>query len=390
MSSHQGYYSSLAERVSGNVPILQGLYTINKQIAAILDSLFVSNGVRLSIPRWKKDDSDISPTYHYVIQFSSRNRQHPLFFEPYDPLIITEYKKNNILTVIDEQTVYARDDDTAQFIISELTILSNNPRRYFKEVGKRWSKCLICTRTLTNVESMKRAMGPVCYGRVRDIADVLRNIEEGGKVESYVEVPDINCDFGCDVLEGPDGPEVELILKMPDTKLLNPIELEGLNKINSKLQKYINVGAIYSPQGLLTVEPNVNRIRVNIKYLPGTVNIKLENGRDRWFLRQLVQRYPRSEYNEKDDSWTVSNRTYTTISGNLSVLNPEEPFLGSKTHNIRIEENEDGILVYNFPYDQRSEIKKLRSRWRPDLKAWVVPNDNREELNVLINKIESE
>ncbi len=389
--SHPGYYSTLQERIYNTAPENVDELQLDMRVSTILDSLFITNTVRLSIPQWLDNDNDLKPTNHYVIQFASRiNRTKPLFFEPYDPLVVTRYKEKELLSVIDARVIYSRDEPVTNFIVSELQIMAENPRKYFKEVGKRWSKCLICNRDLTAVDSIKRAMGKVCYSRVRDIAEDLRNLEEIEDRESNAKPsdPDMECEYGCDIETNKDEPEV--ISKMPMSNLLNPIEISGLNDINSKLQRYSNIGAIYNSAGFLTVEPQTSKINAKVNFVKGMVEINLENKQDRWELRHLVQKYPKSQYDEKTDTWSISNRTYNLISDKLNIANFNATAL---KYNIRVEDGINGILVYNFPFSNKEDIKNLSKGeviWLPDIKAWQVPNQLRADLNKLINKLEGE
>lgn len=198
---HVGRYTTLRERIEGKaLEIAVGitLFPLALRVIRFLDTLVNAPGVRLSLPRWKDQETTTAkksdPMGYYTLRVYGDARRYkekgaPLFFEGYDPITITYtsdlHKRGDdadrIVGIVYDGIIFARNAEHGKFVDDELNYLVQDVEAYFSDMGKRWGKCLICRHPLSAAKSLERSIGQVCYGRLTKMQAAAYGIDKDGK-----------------------------------------------------------------------------------------------------------------------------------------------------------------------------------------------------------------
>lgn len=420
------YYKTLAER-SASIDVPNHTIDLDDELVVLLNGLIPNRNVIVDIPRWKNDEDAVPYVVYRFSRSTKFTNKETLFFPPYDPILISA--DNKILAVIYSYQYYSRDIDVSTFIIEQLNQIKINPVQYFSTIGNRWGKCLLCGRTLKVEKSLDRAIGPVCYGRLKNIG--VKIVPEG----SY------NVDIG----SAEQKRHVTILTDNSLEGLLNDIEREGLLNFNTMLSQYYDAGLTIKLSGFVTFHRQVKAIPVFKREYYGIrkvlmVSVKPQKPSYYSHLTKVMQKY---SYDPKHDSWVLTQKQYiklvqdgilkeveeekewwrserkggddlSALEQQMSALDIKSPQIELKQTispielkqtilppvetnkpsevikqgDIEVSEKDNKLYVKNFPYMQRELIKQLPNvKWAPEFKSWSMPTQNKAELDLLISKL---
>lgn len=367
-----GYYLTLDERLQSTVdPVTVTPLGLSAGVAKLLADLYPNNRVTLSLPRWTSISGEIhgplpAPDIVYVLRRSTKVKKAPLFFEPYDPVVVTV--GTNIIGVIWESTAYARDTDGMKFVIGELEYAASDPVTYFSEIGRRWGHCILCRRELTAEKSLEKSIGPVCYRTVKFLqTEAQKNpITQGepvGNGECPIELPSI-------------VPSVPSLTAL-DISLLNPIEQAGLHSFNQKILTLTSLGMTNRADGTLTMN-YPQKLTAKLLTEGGTIYLTVLNDPDD--TRAVVEPVD-AHYDATTGDWIVQNTIENTryINEHFTIVGPKSKTLADV---VRVINGSSTIEIYDVPFGQKNIIKAIQgARWNPKIKAWTVPSSQRAALD---------
>lgn len=286
---HPGFYTTLQERREG-ITVSNSLHRLHEDTEEVLNVLFTSETVIVSLPYWEEED--VMPHHVYHIKFSRNNPGTGiayLFAGDYNPLVV--YRSDRIIGVIYEQYYFSRSEEDTAWILRQFEEIEEDPVSYFSRIGERWGKCMICSRKLTAEKSIERAIGPVCYKRIRQIP----RFESPKRYDLNTRA---RIDPGDSYLYDVDS----------SNPLLNSIEAESIRRFSDLLSFYLfsgfNIAQQIGGQKKLVLTPKEER------RAPGRVHLREEAGQihvSSWPFAQKdeIKAIPGTRWNPSEKAWMV-------------------------------------------------------------------------------------
>lgn len=374
--------------------------SLSVRVTKTLNSLFPSNAVHLFLPYWsedgdnidlkwqkKKDDvpTDIKrklkvskPSGYYEIRYSSNNKKQKEFINEYDPLVVLDNNGTYIGTIF-KGNLFFLDTASSVCLLNLLTTMSEQPSEFFEILGKRWGVCLCCRKTLTVESSLERAIGPVCYKRIKRIRKVLgySEVSESDVLVAREEeidhdlpkcvslyTPDeadflsgLNSLIGSLVNSGmtvnstglsiiPDGDKGEISLVKPKYKIKQDKELRGVKYIYCMVvrETRLTTFTLYSLGG--------DKIKITTKYR-GEVEVFLFPDT----FKDTIGKY----FNIVHKKEVVRN----------NVIDEEDEDEEDKVmKHVHVTEDDNYIYVAGNTYPIKEELKSLGGKWDKSKQAW--------------------
>lgn len=244
---------------------------LSPKSAGALRELFCTNKVHLYLPWWDLSNKTKNPTDWYEIKYASNTGKTVcttrMFAGTYDPLIIKREKAGAIVGVIYANCLFKREKEMPMFI-ELLNELVADPQGFFDRMGKRWGHCLCCKREITADKSIQHAIGPVCYKRLKTLT---------GWVKKTM-----------DEITPKDTTDEQVV---PTARLLNPIEFDGVSRLNLLLKSYVASGMQFDEQFamMLTPKDTVSQ-RLVTSSIAGDLRQKYITPENRWKYKTSVGR----------------------------------------------------------------------------------------------------
>lgn len=373
-------------------------------ITRTLNSLFHTNEVHLFLPYWAEDGDNINldwddkkkinapdgikrklkvsqPNGYYELRYSSNNKKEKEFIPPYDPLVVLDHNGMHIGAVYKGNLFLS---ESAKYLLPLLKVMSEHPTEFFEILGKRWGICLCCKKTLTAESSLERAIGPVCYKRIRRIRTILglEEVQEGDVIVPIAGEIDHNLPR-CKSLYNPD--EEEFLDGM--NQLIDKFTSAGMHVGKTGLS--IMPGEILSRGEILQVKPKYKNKQPGeergVKYVYyriiketyltklcllslGGIETKIQTKKNELVVvfsfpekyKKDMSSYFLVSYKEKkEEKHVISNRR-----------NEEENSEGELPKNVHITEDNDYIYVTGNTYPFKEKLKALKGKWDKNKQAW--------------------
>jgi hypothetical protein len=400
---------------------------LNSKVVGALSSLFVNNKVHLYLPWWSDKRNPID---FYELRFSSNGAGVRKFADPYDPILIRREKHNEIVAVVYEGYIFRRD--ATPMLLELFEEMANDPAEFFERVGKRWGRCLCCKKEITADKSIERAIGPVCYKRIKKVVKFVTQVKEEIEIDS-----------------------LDVVIA-PTARALNPIEYGGVVALSNMYLGALKCGFEFDPCFGALLMPNETGDRrycgelteVELdgpKYrhvgraqkkcisfrvtdeTPHTIsaltqlNALWDNENKVWLVlkdhKQKLGSYFRIKWilmhkrrskatnssitssnatlssavtinttNTMSNAASTNNKIASTTTTAPSITTPAASTT-TTTQKIHAQLADGRIELSGTTYPYRTLIRNLGGEWDKNRKVWLVPIESRDKVDELMRKI---